>query len=89
MYNIKDMVKDGQRVRFTFYRDGELFYKTESGFEFPVPIEDCGKGVFLAEDKAMLFMRYIRKHIASIEKEQAEIAKAIDEKDGGYITDLS
>lgn len=88
MHNIKDMVKDGKKVKFMFYRSGELFYKTECGFEFPVPINDCGNGVFLAEDRAMLFMRYIRKHIANIEKEQAEIAKAIDEKFGGYVSDV-
>ena len=65
--DIKDMVKD-KVVRFSFYRNGELFYKTECGFEFPVPIEDVGDAVFLAEDKALLFMRYIRKHINYLEK---------------------
>ncbi len=63
---IKDMVKDNKKVRFSFYRDKALWYKTEDGFEFPVPIEDIGNGVFLAEDKALLFMRYIRKHLAFI-----------------------
>lgn len=67
--NIKDMVKDGKKVTFSFYRSGELFYKTECGFEFPVPVSDTGNGIFLAEDKAILFMRYIRKHISNIEKE--------------------
>lgn len=42
---------------------GEYHY-SDSLFEFPVPIDDTGDGIFLAEDKAMLFMRYIRKHIA-------------------------
>ena len=39
--NIKDMVKD-KKVRFTFYRAGNLYYETDDGFEFPVPIEDIG-----------------------------------------------
>jgi hypothetical protein len=34
MTTIKDMVKDNKRVRFTFYRDRQLFYQTECGFEF-------------------------------------------------------
>jgi hypothetical protein len=68
MYNIKDMVKDGQKVHFQFYRENELWYKTETGFEFPVPTDDIGSAIFLAEDKAILFMRYIRKHIARIEE---------------------
>ncbi len=69
-YNIKEMIKD-KKVTFVRYRKGELIYSTECGFEFPVPTDDTGDGVFLAEDKAMFFMRYIRQHIASIEKEQA------------------
>lgn len=73
-YNIKDMVSNGKRVHFVFYRQKELWYATESGFEFPVPIEDAGDGVFLKEDKAILFMRYIRKHIAAINEGQTECA---------------
>ena len=66
------MVKDGKKVNFVRYRHGELIYVTECGFEFPVPIDDTGDGVFLAQDKAMLFMRYIRLHIKAIENEQAD-----------------
>ena len=61
MMTLKDHVK-GQ-VRFQFYRKGALYYKTDSGFEFTVPISDTGDGVFLAEDKDMMFMRYIRKQM--------------------------
>ncbi len=44
------------------YRKGELWYVVEAtGFTFPVPVSDCGDGTFLATDRAMLFMRYIRK----------------------------
>jgi len=60
------LVKD-QRVHFDFYREGELWYKTDSGFAFPVPISDAGTAVFMSEDKAILFMRYIRKHLENIE----------------------
>lgn len=65
--NIKDMVKDGKRVRFTNFRKGNLWYVTECGFEFPVPIEDVGDAIFNADEKAMMLMRYIRKHISLIE----------------------
>ena len=71
---IKEMVKDNQKVHFDFYRQGELWYKTDTGFEFPVPISDTGDGVFLREDKALLFMRYIRKHLLSIEEGRKETA---------------
>lgn len=65
---LKDMVQPGKQVHFNFYRQGELWYVTDCGFEFPVPIADCGDGVFLKEDKAILFMRYLNKHIKMIEK---------------------
>ena len=60
--NIKNMVKN-KVVRFCFYRDGELWYTTECGFQFPVPINDTGNAIFKSEDKAILFMRWIRKHL--------------------------
>jgi len=71
--NIKEMVKDNKRVTFEFARKGELWYKTESGFMFPVPFDDMGDGTFQKEDKAMMFMRYIRKQIECINKENAEV----------------
>ena len=65
-YNIKDMVKEGKKVKFVFFREGEFIYTTECGFEFPVPLSDLGKATLLTEDKAMLFLRYIRKHLETI-----------------------
>lgn len=73
MPSIKDMVKDGKRVYFKFYRHKELWYSTQDGFEFPVPIEDAGDGIFLNEDKAITFMRYIRKHLEMIEQTKKEM----------------
>ena len=65
---IKEMVENNQKVRFRFYRDGQLWYATECGFEFPVPISEAGTATFLAEDKAILFMRYIRKYLEFLKK---------------------
>lgn len=61
---LKDHVQG--KVTFQYYRDGNLYYKADSGLVFPVPIEDIGNATFLAEDKALLFMRYIRKFLDSI-----------------------
>ena len=63
MRTLKEMIVNNQQVRFSFYRDGQLWYETECGFRFPVPIEDAGTATFLAEDRAILFMRYIRKQM--------------------------
>lgn len=67
--NIKEMVKD-KTVKFVKYQDGDLWYVTECGFEFPVPIADTGGAAFLAQDRAILFMRYIRKHSEMIAEAQ-------------------
>lgn len=72
VYKIKEMVSDNKKVKFKYYKNYELWYVTETGFEFPVSIDDCGDASFLAEDKAILFMRYIRKHIDMLVKAQKE-----------------
>lgn len=78
MSDLKDLVK-GKTVSFTFYRDGELWYKVDgTDFTFPVPISDTGGAVFSAVDKAILFMRYIRKHLEMLEKAKQEIENEDD-----------
>lgn len=62
---IKDHVKG--TAKFSFYRAGNLYYVTDSGLEFPVPLSDTDGATFLKEDKAMFFMRWIRKHLATLE----------------------
>jgi hypothetical protein len=64
---LKQLVAPGNTVRFTRYFDGQLWYAV-NGFEFPVPVSDIGTATFLAEDKAILFMRYIRKHLAMLDE---------------------
>lgn len=49
-------------VIFDYYQGGLLHYTCEyTGFKFTVPVEDTGNGKFTGVDKAMLFMRWIRK----------------------------
>lgn len=64
--SIKDMVAN-KFVHFERYQDGELWYKTDDGFEFPIPPEDMKGATFLATDKAIYFMRFIRKHLKTLE----------------------
>lgn len=70
--SIKDMVKDKQKVSFLFYRDGQLWYGTDCGFEFPVPVSEAGTATFFAQDRAILFMRYMRRHIECLQKSLQE-----------------
>ena len=66
-YTVKQLVTN-TNVVFVEYRKGFLYY-TIPGFEqfvFPVPIEDTGDATFKVTDKAILFMRYIRKHLETL-----------------------
>ncbi len=76
MRTLKEMVNNNQKVRFAFYRDGTLWYATECGFQFPVPTTEAGTATFLAEDTALLFMRYIRRHLATLEQAKAARQKS-------------
>lgn len=66
MNELKEIVKDGKKVYFQFFRGKSLYYKTECGFMFEVPISDTGDACFNAEDKAILFMRWIRRGLSDI-----------------------
>ena len=66
MYSLKDHIRGV--VNFSHYFDGNLWYTTNTGFAFPVPISDIGTATFKATDRAMLFMRYIRKHMELIDE---------------------
>jgi len=63
--NIKDIVKDNE-VAFAKLRQGIAYYTVRVPSEgvdymFPVPLSDVGEATLLAKDKALVFMRYIRK----------------------------
>lgn len=65
--SLRSLVKDNQ-VRFKRYRASYFFYEisepgTGNKFEFPVPLEDIGDATLPDTDKAIMFMRYIRKAI--------------------------
>jgi len=85
---IKAMVGENNAAMFTRYFDGQLWYAVsyfdeeqyiaqgwQNGwvnFEFPVPIADIGNATFHHREKALLLMRYIRKHLEMLEKAQAD-----------------
>ncbi len=66
-FTLKDHITG--TVSFEYYRASELWYRTSNtGLLFPVPISDIGEATFLAKDKAILFMRYIRKFLKETEE---------------------
>ncbi len=66
--NIKDVIKDNF-VKFSHACEGVLYYSVDvdgKTYEFPVDMnnkQDVGNGVFLKEDKAIYFLRWIRKAV--------------------------
>lgn len=74
--DIKQLYLTQEKVNFTHFANGEFWYQTASGFSFPVPLSDIGTATFLASDKATLFVRYIRKHLAMLDAAKAESAHA-------------
>ena len=66
--NLKDIIKDN-KVYFLYAREGNLYYGIDylgKTYQFPVPFFDTnevGNATFMKEDKAIYFMRYIRKAI--------------------------
>lgn len=84
---VKAEVTGGKLVRFVYFRAAELWYRTESGLLFPVPVRDIGDATFLAEDKALLFMRYIRKQLELAEEERARVAKEAECTKRGFHRD--
>jgi hypothetical protein len=67
--NITELVRNKQ-ARFVHFREGNFIYQTEDGFQFPVPLTDIGTATLLAEDKAIFFMRWIRRHLEVMEPAQ-------------------
>lgn len=61
--SIKDIVKDN-KVYFVFYRQQVMYYGVDfehQKYIFPVPLEDVMDASLFAEEKAITYMRYIRK----------------------------
>lgn len=69
MVDLKRLVKLGV-VFFDSYRQGFFIYRlvvvdkdNPEIFTFPVPLDDIGTATMLAQDKALTFMRWIRRAI--------------------------
>ncbi len=61
--NIKDIIKDNT-VEFVYLKKGIAYYSIKfenKNYLFPVDLEDLGDGTLYNSDRAIYFMRYIRK----------------------------
>ena len=61
---LKELIQGNSN--FQYYRDSTLWYSTENGnFLF----SDIGNATFSHTEKSLLMMRYIRKHLNTINME--------------------
>lgn len=61
--NVKQHVIDHQKAVYKFYQGGSLWYETEKGLQFEVPISETGNGIFNKEEKAINLMKWINKQL--------------------------
>jgi hypothetical protein len=76
MFALKDLVSKGKTVRFVALMAGSIWYETEDGFAFPVPLSETDGATFLAEDKALFYMRFIRVHLPVASGLEAGLARS-------------
>jgi len=80
--------RDGQfiyeiREQNIIAHDMESGIKTTyyTGLKFPVPLNDIGTAMLKVEDKAIYFMRWIRRHLEAInDDEQAMLFNELSEE---------
>ncbi len=75
----RDRVKE--KAVFSHFREDALWYKTFDGWLFPIPVEDTknaqgSQPTFGAEEKGILLMRWIRRHMERELEQAREIASA-------------
>jgi len=74
-HDLKNIVGNDNKARFSHYRDGNFFYVVEvqgKPYSFPIPVEDAKGTTMFAEFKAITLMRWIRK---AIEARTFQLAK--------------
>jgi hypothetical protein len=68
-----DLVRDNKKVCFAYFRDGEFWYRHQNGLIFSIPLSEvnnpASRATLLAEDKAIYFMRWMKKYIEEAKKE--------------------
>ena len=67
--DIKSIIENNE-IDFLFYRASVMYYGIKYkgiDYQFPVRLDDIGDATLLNKDKAILFMRYVRKAIENNE----------------------
>lgn len=76
--SLKDMVAPGKMVTFIRFKNNNLWYVTDDGFEFPVPASDIsGEAELLPVERAMSLMKWINKHLKFLTESKLENSIAV------------
>lgn len=89
MFALKDLVAKGKVVRFVCLMADSLWYESEDGFTFPVPLSETPGATFLAEDKALMYMRHIRKFLPVATGLEGGLAKSMQGTVGQAVATFS
>ena len=81
---LKNRVKSP--IKFAFFVDNALWYQTQDGWQFPVPVEDTAGATFNAEEKGTL-MRWVRKHM-QVEVSRREEIERLKQENAGDSTSV-
>lgn len=73
---LDSLVKGNKITKFSYSRDGTLWYKVEN-FEYPVSPEEQKGGTWTAEEKAIRHMRWIRKHLEFLKESMRQACLCI------------
>ena len=59
--SLRSLVSKNKKAHFVRYYEGELFYKTDCGFIFPIPIAESDKFPFHAKEDTTGLIRWIQR----------------------------
>jgi hypothetical protein len=85
MYTLKDrglrpyLVVGGKTAKFKQYRLGNLYYETQEGFIFAIPLHDLDGVTLGAEEKCSLLMKWIKRGLQEMNEDQASGQAGVDQ----------
>lgn len=68
MQTVGEIIKGSAWSTYKYYRDNTLYYCTDNGFIFPIPIDDAGGATFNHTEKTIHLMRWIRKFHGTLQQ---------------------
>jgi hypothetical protein len=70
---LTEIVAKGKIAHLVRFKNNNLWYITQDGFEFPVPATDIsGESELLPTEPAIALMKWIRQHIKFLESAKQE-----------------